>query len=324
MWAWRPSASNGEETGERGAAGNPAALKIGYLLSGSALDPVRPVMEQLRQSLLAAPAVAEAMKASGYGDIWLRPSDDPADLTQRIGAEEFDLVFATAVVYARQFRPRSDRPEVFQQAAYEPIFQFRHLTGDIYDQRGNGVFRKGVIFIGPRSPLWKSTPTPEEIRAELERSRIAVADSYSATGYIYPQIKIRAQFPGIKTRGPLFCRSETEVIKHVVSGLAAVGACDMNVLETTLGGKGTEGGKFYQELFTTDRIPADPILLRRNLLPQNSPLPLGTELKVAIQAFFNATPGPAAGLKVEKAERRSFEDMARALAEFDRIEGRAP
>src|SRR5437868_6941670 len=42
------------------------ALKVGYLLSGSDLEPVRPLIEQLIQTLKSNPAVMKAMKDLDY------------------------------------------------------------------------------------------------------------------------------------------------------------------------------------------------------------------------------------------------------------------
>ncbi len=320
--AVRPSA--GQETLQRGVAPSTpqeVALKIGYLISGSDLDPVRPVLEELRRDLLSDSKVLSALKAGNYQDIWLRPCDAPQDMIQRLKGIEFDLAFATSVIYARQFRPRADQPDQFQEVPYEPVLQFHYLDGDVPDPKGNGVFRRGVVFIGPGSSLWSvGQPSAEQMRRELETQWLAVSDSYSAAGYIYSRLKIMDEFGEVRLRGPMFCKSGGEAFKHVVSGLTGIGACDSRILEGAAG-KPAARGKFYRELFRTDPIPTDPILLRRDHLPQTSPL--GRELKAAIQSFFNAAKSPVAGLRVETADRRAFELTARALEKFDRAEQEA-
>jgi hypothetical protein len=298
------------------------AFKIGFLLEGSDLDPVRPVIEALRGHLLADVRVARALKQAEFGDIWLRPSDDPFDMIQRLEAEEFDLACATAVIYARQF-DSGRRAGAVPSVRYEPIFQFRRPELDIFDPRGHGVWRSGVVFVGPASELWEiAHPTAEQIRAEIERAPIAVEDSYSATGYIYPRLKLLHDFPNLRPRGFLFCGSDASVIKHVVAGLAAVGACEAGWFPLSVEPTGASF-PLMKDLFRTDRIPTDPILIHVDLMPQGRSGGLGAELKVALQSFFNGSSSRARGLRVEKAWRRSYEDMARALAEFDRLESAA-
>lgn len=294
-----------------------AAFKIGFLL-GDSEGAMRPVMEQLRESLLANEPLMEAMRARGYSDIWLRPSDEPFDMIQRLGAREFDLAFATSVIYARQFRTVPGETDVFQAVAYEPVFQFRRLVGDIVDPRGNGVFRRGVIFAGPGCFLFSKWPTDEariaQTMAAIGRESIAVSDSYSAASYIYPRLRIADEYSTLTLRGALFCKSETSVVKHVVAGLANIGACDVQTLADM------SAYRYCRELLRTDPIPTDPILMRVDILPGVSEDGMGRELKVALQNFFNSETPPIEGVKVEKASRRAFEDMARALKRFDALQ----
>jgi len=299
------------------------ALKIGYLLSGSDLEPVRPLVEKLIQTLKSNQAVMNAMKDLGYSDIWPRQCDSSFDMIQRLGAEEFDLAFATGVIYARQFRPRANAPNEFETVAYQPILQFKNLRGDFAGARDTGVFRQGAIFVGLGSPLWGIAPTDKQIRAAIEMEWMAVPDSNSAAGYIYPRLAILDRFPDITPRGPIFCRSGEEVVKHVASALIHLGACETRLLEGPLGIIQNDNGKtvrVYQELLRTAPIPTDPILLKDDFLPSSGDQKgsLGRELKTAIIDFFNDTiPALAPDLKVHKADPRSFEDMARALRKFD-------
>ena len=76
----------------------------------------------------------------------------------------------------------------------------------------------------------------------------------------------------------------------------------------------------YQILLETDPLPTDPILLRRDLMPSDPANVLGRELKVAIRSFFNTqSPPRAPGLRVQKANRRSYEAMVEVLEFFDTI-----
>jgi hypothetical protein len=204
------------------------------------------------------------------------------------------MAFATAYVYARQLRSRA--PE---SVAYEPILQFRNLAGDIVLPGGAGVYHQGVVFVGPRSALWEiEAPTHDQIRAELEREPLAVPHFYSEAGYLYPQLELHNRFPGIRPRGPVFCRTGAGVIKHVISGLLAVGACDGRLLEAMLGPIDPPPGepRLYRELIRTTRIPTDPVLLRSQLHPRRGEDGLGIELKLLTQRQFNEPPEAIPGL----------------------------
>lgn len=294
------------------------AFKVGFLLGDSDSE-MRGVMENLRESLLANEPLMHAMRQRGYSDIWLRPSDDPFDMIQRLDANEFHLAFATSVIYARQFKLSSEFAEAFEPVAYQPIFQFRRLKGDIVDPRGNGVFRRGVVFAGPGSGMIGLRATKPDLWSGavsrlIQDGPIAVSDSYSAASYIYPRLRLADEFSTLTLRGTLFCKSESAVVKHVVSGLVNVGACDVQTLEDM------SAAGYCEELFRTDPIPTDPILLLGHLTPEMNPLGLGRELKVALQNFFNAESPPIDGVKIEKASDRAFEDMARALQRFDEMQ----
>lgn len=294
-------------------------LRIGYLSEGTDLNPARAVLKGLVRRLETNPALAEALEEAGYRSIQMRHCDGAADMIQRLGAEEFELAFASSVIYARQFRPSTSDPNRFQPVRYQPILQFRRKN-DNRKQRGIGVERRAVIFIGPGSSLWGREPTDDEVRREIERNQMAVSNSNSAAGYIYPQLKIQQKFGLVRPQGFLFCTTSSEVVKHVISGLANIGACDTQTLEELGEIPAAEGQsrRLYQILFNTDLIPTDPILLRSDLLPQRSNL--GRELRLVVKEFFNnAKAQPAPGLWVEDAEQRSFEDMARALKLFDSI-----
>jgi hypothetical protein len=105
-------------------------------------------MELVRRDLLSRPPVTAAMLEAGYSaEIELSPCDGPRDMTQRMNQKEFDLVFTTAVVYARQ------------QGDYgEPILM-TYRPGDFKLPRDSGVLRQGVLIAGPTSPLFQKSNT---------------------------------------------------------------------------------------------------------------------------------------------------------------------
>lgn len=299
-------------------------FKIGFLLAGSDLsspDPAetRRLMDNLRAALMARPEIVEALARAGFREVSPRACAEPFDMAQRLRAQEFELAFATAVIYARLFIPRPGEPDEFQAVTYEPILQTR-ASSDV--AAGHSVYRQGALFVGPSSPLWAGQPTDEAIRAELARSPLALADAYSAAAHVYPILKVSEKFPGLTLPSPIFCRSSAEVLKHVVSGLAGVGACETRLLEGPLGVAVAPGGSrkpLVRELLRLNPIPTDPVLLRGDLAPHNGRGDSATELRGALQDFFNGLAGRYPGVKLDRAERRAYEAAARALARFDQI-----
>lgn len=316
-----PSGADDPGPQDSAASGAGRAFKIGFLESGSDLTPARHLVAGLRDALRAGGAASDAMAEAGYTQISLRPCDDPADLLQRLRAGEFELAFATAVVYSRLFQfgaELADSPGQGGAVAYEPVLQFVRSQSDVRNPRGEGVMRQGVIFVRRNGPLSGREFSADDLRVEFERHSLAVSDSNSAAGYIFPLVEIQDRFGQMRSQAPVFCGTEDEVVKHVVSGLAEIGACSPETL-ARIGSVQTSDGayKLYEELFRTDLFPTDPILLRADLMPRRSAL--GVELKAALRVYFMQSPPPAPGLGVVKAERRSYELMSRALDRFDRL-----
>ena len=277
-------------------------FSIGYLKEGSDLTNATSRMERLRQFLLAR----LDFRAAGYDGIVLSQCGSPRDMVQRIIEKdrdrlgEFDLVFATAMVYAQS-----------AGAAYEPILQFKQ-PGDIapgLPGRETGVFRQGVIFVGPSSPLFgrpANIPRAELARL-LGRTPLAVPSDDSAAGYLSPHHVMVHDLKLQNIPAPLFCGSDEEVIKHVVSGLLEVGACREEALLELLP---NNPAKYYRILCKTDVIPTDPILVRRSLVPSGSLL--GGQLKLALRDFFDKP-----DLKVITASPRAFETIVTYLQELN-------
>lgn len=291
-------------------------FRIGYLAEGSDLAPARPLLNELREALRANDGFMKAIAAQGYSDISLRPCDEPADMIQRLQNGEFEVAFATPVVYARQFGRAGQESGDREYGLYEPILQFKR-PGDISNPRGEGVMRQSAVFVSRSHPLAGKTPSPADIERAIRTSSLAVSDSNSASGYIYPQIKMIEHLGGVRPETFRFCGSAPEVVKHVIAGLAEIGACEMPVLESL--GKAGET-QLYHILFASDPIPTDPILLRLDLMPDRSPSKIGPELKVALKSFFNDSGHETApSLRVVNAHRQSYEPVGRALQTFDAV-----
>lgn len=280
--------------------GGAEAFSIGYLPSGSDLGSAEPVMGRLKTRLDTQPLVREALDRAGYGEILLSPCDGPRDMVQRMNHGEFDVAFATAVIYARQDGP------------YEtPVLQTRR-PGDMMHPNQDGVLRQGVVFVGPASRYFnvRGELNAGDIASALKGQAIAVPSEDSAAGYVYPRWRMARNYELSDDVQYLFCGSDEEVVKHVVSGLVGVGACREAALSgLTSYGESAQRAR-YRVLFTTDPFPTDPIVFRDGLLPARSDL--GRELKVALRAFFNKQ-NSAPSLRVENASSREYESLAGVL-----------
>lgn len=280
-------------------------FSIGFLAEGSDFTNASALAEQLRQAIREDEQTASALARAGYEEIVLSPADGPRDMVQRLNQGEFELALATAVVYARQ------------QGPYEqPILQTR-LPGDF--QLGGaegGWLRRGVVFVGPRTPLMNAEPTVEAIQDLIERSPMVVASADSAAGYIYSTLKMRIDYGGLRPDEYWFCGSDSEVVKHVVSGLAPVGACRQGTLEQLIDEDLRD--QAYRILFRTDPFPTDPILLRNDLRPERADL--GRELKALLRGFFRHH-RLAPQLRVEDASVREYEKLTRDLKVFEALHG---
>jgi ABC-type phosphate/phosphonate transport system substrate-binding protein len=283
-------------------------LSIGFLPEGSDFINAPILVERLRRDLLARPPVVAALVEAGFGpELELSPCDGPRDMVQRMNLSEFDLVLATAVVYARQ------------QGDYgEPILM-THRPGDFKLPREAGVLRRGVVIAGRASPLFgQSKADPATLHAALAGAPLAVPSSDSAAGYIYPTLKL-AQDYGLSRPGQYwFGGADAEVVKNVVAGMAPLGACREGELEALL--PGAAEGRYCRILFRTDQFPTDPIVLRAELVPERSAL--GRELKVALKDFFKRSPDVPRDLSVENAAARAYEKLRRDLRIFDELNRR--
>ena len=302
--AW---AARAQPAGASGSGGR-RALAVGFLAEGSDFTNAPLLMERLRRDLLAQPKVVGALADAGFApELDLSPCDGPRDMVQRMNADEFDLVFTTAVVYASQSGDYG-----------EPILMTAR-PGDIRQPRETGVLRRGVVFAGPASPLFsQANPTPEAIRAAISAEPLAVPSADSAAGYIYPLLTFHQKLGTLGSGRTWFCGNDAEVVKNVVAGLAQIGACREGELAALL--PDAPEGKYYRVLLRTDLFPTDPILLRRGLSPEASAL--GRELKIALKRFFQSSAEAPRNLAVENASGRSYEKLARDLAVFREVRRR--
>ena len=295
-----PRAFAQSETADRPEAGAGEIVEpfaIGFLTEGSDLPQPAVLMDRLAEWLLGRPRVVRSLKLAGRdpGRLQLSPCYGPDDMRRRMDQGEFDLVFATAVVWARQTGPYP-----------EPILQTSR-PGDFRARQG-GVLRRGVIIAGPESPLFGETrPSSGSLRQAFVALPLAVPSDYSAAGYFYPQLIMRAEMGLERPREYWFCGTDAEVVKHVVAGLADLGACREGAVADLLG---EDSSRFVQVLRRTEPFPTDPVLLREEWMPSVSEL--GMELRLALREFFQ-TAEITGDLELMDAGQRAYETIRRDL-----------
>ncbi|MEN6625772.1 MAG: PhnD/SsuA/transferrin family substrate-binding protein [Candidatus Sumerlaeia bacterium] len=295
-------------------------LQIGYLVDGSDFIPAtddpfagNALGDQLRNDLLAQKQLTEAMERAGMAGIVLTPISGSGEMIQLMRSGDLHVVLATAMVYGRFLQIAVNNPVPF---TYEPILQSRR-PGDIGQGRGRGVLRRGVVIMGPASALFSRPKyAPADLRQALANSPLAVPSLDSAAGYLFPILTLSSQYGASRPR-LWFCGSDTDVVAHVVSGLAPFGACREGALAGTLAPLTKNGAtsdslrRHCRVLFQTAPFPTDPILIRDDFLP--SLTDVGRELKPALREFFNEKQRLDRDLRVEDAVPRDYEKIQRAL-----------
>ncbi len=250
-----------------------AVLRIGCLRTDPEARLGPGALFGLRDYLVSATLSSQPMRERGVTDIAVISSDSHEDLVQRMGQNEFDLVFCSASDF------------VSQRGDYEVLYQFRRPR-DSYDPRGQRVFHKGVIFAGVSSPLFPG-PDPTSLLTQfLSREEIAMVSSYSAAGYVYPCLKLAAFTSNTLPGRIRFCGSAEEVVKNVVAGSVGLGACEAGVIEEVFRQNGIERERerLVRVILETDPIPTDPVVVRSGWLPRHSPA--GRELQDALRTYF--------------------------------------
>lgn len=294
---WPCSRANAQVSAPR------TSFAIGYLPQGSDLGDADPLLATFKSHLENQAQVSAALERLGIDSIILSPCDGPRDMVQRMNHGEFDMVFATAVVYVRQRGPYAD-----------PMFQ-TYLTGDLKMLNDAGIVRQGVIIAGPASKLFhtEAPPSGPEIAEALQAHPLAVASGDSAAGYLYPRYRMLKQFGIDEGIEYWFCGSDAEVVKHVISGLVPIGACSEGALQATLP-RIEHRDRLYRVLFATDQFPTNPVVLHERFTPSRSDL--GREIKTATRTFFNMI-APREGLRMEQTTERAYDSMRTVVSALE-------
>jgi len=292
-------------------AGGPHVFRIGYIPRPAEGGMDETLGRRLGEFLQADRDLRRALRSEGYSpDIAVLPADGYNDLASRLEQEQFDLAFCPAAVFAAL------------GGGYRVILQERH-PGDIVDSRGDEPARRqGVIFVGPTSPLFRQAPTTATLSRVLAENEFAVPSAYDAAGFHYPCLALADEF-GVSPRQLRlrFCGSSREVVKHVVSGLAAIGACDSAALDHWL-------AEAVPNLPLEDivwplpismrPIPTDPVIVRQSLDPASSEI--GRRIRDALQRFF--LDRESAGFGLLKGRDESYDGLRRDLIRLEEIRER--
>ncbi|MBI5154303.1 PhnD/SsuA/transferrin family substrate-binding protein [Candidatus Poribacteria bacterium] len=288
-----------------GATSGSALLRIGFLRPEGESDLTPAQMELLRGALLSDAGVSSAMKGAGFGEIGLFSADGGRDMLRRLNAGEFHLAFVPARVWAEQ------------DAGYTIVLQTRRER-DFTATRGNMVLQRGVLVVSSRSAFFGavSFDTPG-FRKYLAGQRIAVVSTQSMAGFVAPWLELAKTYGVTRPAGGvLWCESNADVAKSVISGLVDVGACEEGGLDETLASAGILDRKdaLLRVVFRTVPVPTDPVVVHPMLAPRSSAL--GRELKRAVRTFsLNAGFGSVSLQNAQDEDYRDIRDLLRQYAD---------
>lgn len=281
-----------------------APFRIGYLRADPEAQSGANVFYALREFLISSSELRRAMEAERIDDVILLASDSHQDLIQRMGQEEFDLVFCPAMDY------------VLQEGRYEVLYQLRRPE-DVLDTASGGVFHQGVIFANNRSPLFEPHLDTESLGHALMSREIAMVGSFSAVGYVYPCLKIAELTSGTLPWRIVFCDSSEEVVKYVINGIAEVGACEAGAIDRVLSANNLheQRNTLVRELLRTEPVPVSPVVLLSRWAPNQSAL--GRKLSETLPRFFDVHKAKAP--KLEKSSGAHYTSLRNNLEEFRKL-----
>lgn len=294
-----------EDTPEPIPAAITSFFRIGYL----GIDPEASlggqVFVRLRDYLAAAPSVQAGMQTAGITDIRLRSFESHRDLSEELNEEQLDVAFCSGIDFVNQ---RSD--------SYEPLFQIRR-PGDYHPPIGPRVYYSGVVFVNNRSALFplSKEDTTRGLAQYLASHEVAMVDRNSASGYIYPYLKLQ-QLCGQTTPAQIqtaFWQDPREVVKAVVSGVHEIGACDAGVVDEVLSTSKllNQKQKLIREIAWTAFVPRDPVVFHSRHAPTRSAL--GREVARAMQEFFARDRDLP---KLEPSSKEPFKELRDNLQKF--------
>lgn len=286
-------------------------FRIGCLRSEPDTRITLPLVEALREHLLATPAVQEAMAEAQVSHMEVRSFDAHRWLMEAMDAEQVDLAFCSSIDY------------IYQRGNYVPIFQLRLP----FDRPGRGrLYHYGSIFVNNRSPLFAldRTAALQALPQYLRQKEVALVGPNSASGYVYPLLKLSelttsTELPW-QTR---FWGSSEEVVKAVVNGAAEVGACDAGALDEVLKKYNLFDKRdlLVREIARTSRLPRDPVVLLARWSPERSEL--GRAISIAARQFFDAQ-APELPRLEPSTDTQPFNELRGSLTRFNQLRSPQP
>jgi len=229
-------------------------------------------------------------------------------MLQRIGQNEFEMVFCPAMVYAQA--------RLAHPARYRVLFQTRRSGVDQADTRGVHVRRRGVVFVPRGSPMDRPDAPVAHDRAHIEAHRMAIAGSYDAAGFFYVRKMLLEEYEGARPGDFLYCGSPDDVVKSVVSGLAPVGACEEDALRRAFAHLPAEAGDiemrdganaFVRVILRTDWVPTDPVIIRTEYDPRYGRSALGQAVASVVRRIYNQSD---AAPRLELGDDAAYDRMA--------------
>ncbi|MBN1478324.1 PhnD/SsuA/transferrin family substrate-binding protein [Candidatus Sumerlaeota bacterium] len=300
-------------------------LTIAYL-RGSDEMPLSPAgFQALVRSLNEDVMVRAAMRAAGWEEssapIVLMGIDWHEDLRRRMAGNEFDMVFAPALIHA------------LQTGNYDIVGQVR--TSDMLGTVDrDGLQQFPVIFVNRESPLFDlSEFGPDSLTAEqraavgaqVASSRIAFVSASSAAGYLSPLLALHQRCDLQDDPPVLWCDTAEEVVMAVINNLVTIGACDDATFNRVVGEcsmEVDEEGHLVQSfdpaalirvIARPDWVPVAPVVMRSDLRRTE----LGQALVAALESFLEAQ-DPPLDLETPRGGRpeRPFERLRARVEQF--------
>jgi ABC-type phosphate/phosphonate transport system substrate-binding protein len=300
-------------------------LTIAYL-RGSDEMPLSPGgFQALVRSLNADVMVRAAMREAGWEEssaaIVLMGIDWHEDLRRRMAGNEFDLVFAPALIHA------------LQTGDYDIVGQVR--TSDILGTVDrDGLQQFPVIFVNRESSLFDledfgpDSLSPDQraaVGAQVASSRIAFVSASSAAGYLSPLLALHQRCDLQDDPPVLWCDTAEEVVMAVLNNLVTIGACDDATFNRVVGECSTEVGEegrliqtfdpseLVRVIARPDWVPVAPVVMRSDLRRTE----LGQALVAALDSFLELQ-DPPLDLETPRGGRpdRPFERLRARVEQF--------
>ena len=268
-------------------------FRIGGVLNNPDTKVDAELILQLKDFLESRPGTHKVIAEAGFQGIEVQSFEAHRLLVEAMDAEQVDLAFCSSLDY------------ISQPGNYRAVFQLR-LPND-HPGRGR-LYHYGSIFVNNRSPLFglKKDEAQARLPKFLAAKEIALVGPNSASGYIYPYLKLS----DLAGTTPLQIRtwgSSEEVVKAVINGIAPIGACDAGAVDEVLAERALlpYRNDLIKEVARTEPLPRDPVALLNKWSPERSEV--GREIVAGVKAFFDQLPGNMPRVQPSSDEQQFFE-----------------